>query len=181
MKLANTESGGTPIPPAEKDKIQIMMSEYTALRSEIVSRTGYGFQVLSFGLATLTWFLQQPLHGHPWYYWAIIVCVIVAFALAIFVNVRDLTRAANGVKQLEHEVNCRAGDYLLVWEMLSGVLTKRGIIPSFFSMMRPSSRSELPPLDSSYRRPAPVPQPPSKSRWRSIWSTLHRWFQREKS
>jgi hypothetical protein len=147
---------------SQKDKIQIMMSEYTALRSEIVSRTGYGFQIAAVAFAVISWFIQQPLRGQPWYFWLVTIFIAASFGITIFVNTRDLTRAANGVKQLEHEVNCRAGEHLLVWETLSGVLTKMGLIRSFFSMMRPSSRSELPPLNPSYRRPEPIgPEKPS--------------------
>jgi MFS family permease len=165
--MTSTDQGAimpaTPAPPgdklSEKDKIQIIMAEYAALRSEIMTRTGYGFQVAAVAAATITWLVQQQLsHPLPWYLWIVIFLVAVCVGIAIFVNVRDLTRAAKGAKQLEHEVNCRAGEHLLVWETLSGVLTKMGLIRSFFSMATPSSRSELPPLDPSYRRPAPIPE-----------------------
>lgn len=65
-------------------------------------------------------------------------------------NVRDLSRAAHHVKDLEHEINSRAGEHLLVWETLAGVMTRMGLIRSFFSRVKPYSRSQLPPLDSSY-------------------------------
>ena len=81
--------------------------------------------------------------------------VAASFAVAIFVNIRDLTRAANRIKEIEHEINSRAGEHLLVWETLSGVLTKMGLFKSYFSLVKTSPRSDLPPLDLSYRAKPP--------------------------
>jgi prepilin signal peptidase PulO-like enzyme (type II secretory pathway) len=139
----------------QKDKIQILLSEYTTLRSEILTRTGYGFQLAGLAAVIGTWLLAQTLLKQtqqklPLWFWIVLAVTGVFFAVATFANVRDLTRAANRVKDLEHEINSRAGESLLVWETLSGVLTRMGLIRSFFSFVKPLPRSKLPALDPSY-------------------------------
>lgn len=135
---------------SQKDRIQILLSEYAALRAEIVARTGFGFQIAAVALAGITWFMQQEIEDKPWWFWLVMSLVIICFIVAMFVNVRDLTRAAHRLKQIEHEVNSRAGEHLLVWETLGGVLTRMGLMRSFFSMVKTLPRSELPQLDSAY-------------------------------
>jgi hypothetical protein len=134
----------------QKDRIQILLAEYTALRAEIVSRTGYGFQLTLIGVAIVTWVLREGSPGAPWYFWLGVATLVAGFGLGMFTNVRDLKRAAHRVKDLEHEINSRAGEHLLVWEHLSGVVTRMGLIRSFFSPVKPFPRSALPPLDRSY-------------------------------
>jgi hypothetical protein len=73
------------------------------------------------------------------------------FVILLLANVRDVKKAANRVKDLEHEINSRAGEHLLVWETLSGALTRgTGLLRSYFSKVSPRPRSALPPLDTSY-------------------------------
>ena len=134
----------------QRDRIQILQSEYAALRAEIIARTGFGFQIAAVALAGITWFMQQSLTGQPWTFWLIMACVSICFIFAIFVNTRDLSRAAHRVKDIEYEVNSRAGEHLLVWETLGGVVTRMSLTKSFISMVRTLPRSELPPLDTKY-------------------------------
>jgi hypothetical protein len=134
----------------EKDRIQILLAEYGALKAEVLGRTGFGFQIAAVALAAVTWFLQQPLTGKPWYFWPGMVAVVVSFGVAIFVNGRDLSRAAYRIKELEHEVNSRAGESLLVWETLGGVVTRMGLLESLISPIKTLPRSDLPPLDPTY-------------------------------
>jgi hypothetical protein len=135
---------------SQKDRIQILLSEYAALRSELMARTGFGFQIAAVGLASITWFMQQPLVGHPWYFWCVMTVILCCFLVAILVNMRDLTRAAYRLKSIEREVNSRAGEHLLVWETLSGILTSAGRARRFFSLIPPVPRSTFPALDPSY-------------------------------
>jgi hypothetical protein len=135
---------------SQRDRIQILLSEYAALRAEVVARTGFGFQIAAVAFALISWVFSTLLSERPWYFWIILAVIAACFAAAIFVNVRDLTRAANRLAQIEHEVNSRAGEHLLVWETLSGVLSRMNLIRSFFSMIKPLPRSRLPALDSSY-------------------------------
>lgn len=134
----------------QKDRIQILQCEYAALRAEIVARTGFGFQTAGIALAGITWLMQQQLENRTWYFWLIMAFVGLCFVVAIFVNARDISRAAQRIKELEHEINSRAGEHLLVWETLSGVLTRMSLTRSFFSLVKTLPRSALPPLDPKY-------------------------------
>ena len=101
---------------SEKEQIQILLSEYTALRAEIVSRTGYSFQIRVVVAAVITWLLQQP--PITWQV-AIGLAVVALFVLWFsLLNIRDTWRVADRIKELEHEINSRAGEHLLVWERL---------------------------------------------------------------
>ncbi|MGH6769770.1 MAG: hypothetical protein ACRECO_12215 [Xanthobacteraceae bacterium] len=121
---------------SQKDRIQILLSEYAALRAEIVARTSFGFQIAAVALAGITWFMQQSLIARPWYFWLIMAGVGACFVIAIFVNTRDLSRAAHRIKEIEHEVNSRAGEHLLIWETLGGVATRMSLTRSFLSMVK---------------------------------------------
>ena len=134
----------------QKDRIQILLSEYAALRAELMTRTGFGFQIAAVWLAGFTWFLQQQITGRSWWFWLGMVAVVACFGIAIFVNVRDLTRAAHRIKAIEAEVNSRAGEHLLVWETLGGVVTRQNLWVSFVSLVKMGKREALPPLDNSY-------------------------------
>jgi uncharacterized membrane protein len=134
----------------QKDRIQILQGEYAALRAELMARTGFGFQIATVALAGITWFMQQQLQGKPWWFWAVMIGVAACFGLAIFVNLRDISRPAFRLKALEHEINSRAGEHLLVWETLSGIVTRAGIVLGFFRLAKPLDRSKLPALDPTY-------------------------------
>lgn len=138
----------------QKDRIQILLSEYSTLRSEILSRTGYGFNLAAIGAALITWLVtglsQQPWGSRSWRFWTVIGAMVIAFLIMTWANVRDLKRAAFRVKELEHEINSRAGEHLLTWETLAGVMTRMGLIRSFFSRVKPYPRDHLPSLERSY-------------------------------
>jgi hypothetical protein len=134
----------------QKDKIQILLAEYGALRGEILARTGFGFQIAAVSLGAITWFLAQQLSGRPWWFWCAMGIVGTCFAIAMFVNSRDGEKTARRLKDIEYEVNSRAGEHILVWETLNGAITRMGLIRSYFSLIPPLPRSELPPLDPKY-------------------------------
>ena len=115
-----------------------------------MGRTGFGFQIAAVTFALISWVFSTPVSNRPFYFWIILVIVTPIFCISIFVNARDLKRAAYRIKEVEHEVNSRAGEHLLVWETLSGVFTRMGLIRSFFSPISAFPRSQLPPLDPSY-------------------------------
>ena len=134
----------------QKDRIQILLSEYTALRSEVLSRTGYGFQIMGISSVVLTWAATQSSSSISKFFWPVMILIGIGFVISIFVNTRDLTKAANRIKDIEHEINSRAGEHLLIYETLSGALTRMGLFKSFFSRIEPLPGHELPPLDPSY-------------------------------
>jgi hypothetical protein len=138
----------------QKDRIQILLSEYATLRAELITRTGYGFQIaavaLGAGVSGVSWIILQGVSKVPFWAWLLVVAVVVCIGLAIFVNGRDLTRAAKRVAEIEQEVNSRAGEHLLIWETLGGVIGQMGLAKSFITMVKTSSRSKLPLLDPTY-------------------------------
>jgi hypothetical protein len=136
----------------QNDRIQILLAELASIRAEIVSRTGHGFQLTMIATAIVTWVLKEATPKSPWYLWGGVVVLIVIFGIGAFVNVRDLKRAANRAKDLEHEINSRAGEHLLIWETTSGALTRMSLWRGFVSSIDPLPRRALPPLDSSYLR-----------------------------
>ena len=143
----------------QKDRIQILLSEYAALRSEVLSRTGYGFQIMGISSVVLTWAATQSSSSMSKLFWPVMILIGIGFVISIFVNTRDLTKAATRIKEIEHEINSRAGEHLLMYETLSGALTRMGLFKSFFSRIEPLPRHELPPLDPSYLAKAINPDP----------------------
>ncbi|HEX3531746.1 MAG TPA: hypothetical protein VH988_32195 [Thermoanaerobaculia bacterium] len=134
-----------------KEKIQILLSEYSALRSEIVSRTANGFTLTTIGVTVIAWLVKEFTLNSPWHYWFGALFILIVFGFGVFVNLRDISRAARRVKALEHEINSRAGEHLLIWETLSGAVTRKGgIIASFFSTIKPFPHSKLTPLQDLY-------------------------------
>ncbi|MGH6670817.1 MAG: hypothetical protein ACRECV_02440 [Xanthobacteraceae bacterium] len=133
----------------QKEKINILLEEYRSLRSEILTRTGYGFQVYTALAAVLTWFFGQPDLAHRGLPWVALVLVLILFVWFTAVNVREIWKCAYRTKEIEHEVNSRAGQHLLVWERLFGA-ARMGFLPGLVSHIRPLPRSILPKLDTSY-------------------------------
>jgi hypothetical protein len=133
----------------QKDRIQILLSEYSALRAEYVSRTGVGFQLLGFGVTAAAFLLGQN-SGSGAFHYVVILFVLIAFGLGIFTNVRDLRRVAVRLKQLEHEINSRAGESLLVWETLGDAINSAGMLRGFLTRVETLDRSKLDRLDPKY-------------------------------
>jgi hypothetical protein len=136
----------------QKEKIQILLAEYSGLRGEITSRTGYGFQVGAATLIAITWLFQQP-NLASLKVWIAVLIIAAGVALFAWVNVRDIWKAAARLRELEHEINSRAGQHLLVWERLSGAANK-GFLEGIPSKNETLPKSKLPPLDPSYQEEA---------------------------
>jgi hypothetical protein len=135
----------------QKDRIQILLSEYSTLRSEILSRNTMGVQLTAIGVALITWLWKDLPKDPMWYHWIVIVLLAGVFVIFYNANVRDVKKAALRLRNLEHEINSRAGEHLLVWETLSGALTRgTGLFRSYFSKVEPLPRCKLPTLDTSY-------------------------------
>jgi hypothetical protein len=102
----------------ERDKIQILLQEYNTLRSELVSGSNRSFQLLSVGSALFVLIVSRPLDRR---FWTAIVASIIALSYGRFITLRDIRRLAKRVRELEHEINRRAGEELLVWESRWGM------------------------------------------------------------
>ena len=130
---------------SEKDKIQILLEEYKALRAEISTRTGYGYQMIAIWAAVTTWLFGQA--ATPSWRLLIGFLIIAAPAYVLWkINVRDIWNAAHRVRELEREINNRAKAHLLVWEQLFAP-GRKSYINSVFEKIEPLPRSHLPNLD----------------------------------
>ena len=99
---------------SNEEKIKILLQEYATLRQEIIARTTHGFQLISVGTVVLTWLVATR---DPGPFLLIVVLTAAAVLLAaVWLTFRAIGRAATRVRQLEAEVNRRAGEDLLVWE-----------------------------------------------------------------
>jgi hypothetical protein len=96
-----------------KEHIQILLAEYNSLRSEINARMSSVYQVVAITAVVAVWLLQQRF-GMRLYLG--VAAAAVGLALCAWALMRDCVRAALRVKQLEREINRRAGEHLLVWE-----------------------------------------------------------------
>jgi len=145
----------------QKDRIQIMLSEYAAIRAEVLARTGYGFQVFGFFTVVLTWVVTQSSTVSPLLFWPVLVAIVAGFVVLDFVNSRDLRIAAEHLKKMEHEINSRAGEHLLVWETQYGIYNKFSLVQSYFRGRPRIPRDQFQKLDSSYlAKPNQRPQLP---------------------
>jgi hypothetical protein len=136
----------------QKERITILLAEYSSLRTETISRTALGFQVGAVTTVAITWLLQQvtsPNQSFAWYFWAGVVLIIVGVAVFGALNGRDVARAAGRVRELEKEINSRAGEHLLRWEQVYGGGRKGGLY-NIVGTMRPGTESDLAPLNPKY-------------------------------
>lgn len=110
----------------EKEKVQILLQEYSTLRSELVANGTKTFQMAALVGALLTLTLGRPVDNRFWI--AALVGVVGLFALG-FTVVRDIKRLNRRVTELEAEINRRAGEELLVWESRWGAVATGFIFP----------------------------------------------------
>lgn len=96
-----------------KDKVQVLLHEYDTLRTEIIHRTNHMYQLLGIGSAILAWLASRPVDAR---FWILLVLSLGAISLFSWFMHRDISKAAERLRQLEQDVNRRAGEELLVWE-----------------------------------------------------------------
>ncbi len=107
-----------------KEKIDILLVEYTSLRSWVFARLGHSFQFLTIVPATLALIVGSGYGAGP-----IAVFLISFLLIAIFAALwayTDVQLAGRRLQELELEINEIAGEPLLKWEStLGGRLTRR--------------------------------------------------------
>ena len=128
------------------EKIQILLEEYRSLRSEVAARLTYGAQIGTLGVGAIAWVLGHP--DMPTKRLILLLGFIFLSALGILwiVSIRDVWRLSKRLQALEHEINSRAGEHLLVWEQLHGG-GSGSQWRAFFVAENSRARSELKPLD----------------------------------
>jgi hypothetical protein len=138
---ANTTPVGT---LSQSDNIQVLLHEYDGLRSEIVQRWVGMQQQISIGVVVLlgivaVLFSKDSKIDHPRDY---ILYSLLGFAMCVFCYAmwqvgRDSGKAAKRVREIEREVNQRAGAELLQWETRWG-----GGATGYWGSARPIKKSE---------------------------------------
>jgi ABC-type transport system involved in Fe-S cluster assembly fused permease/ATPase subunit len=97
--------------------LEIIFKEYDTLRTEIIALTGHMYNVIGFGAAIsaalLAWSTSQGFDFRFWF--LVFVFASVVWLLWMMLHVA-ISRNAERLRQIEAEVNRRAGDKLLQWE-----------------------------------------------------------------
>jgi hypothetical protein len=142
--------------PSREEKIKILLEEYKTLRAEVSSRTGYGFQSKAVAVTLMTWLAVQVASASSWgaalFFFLVGLALMAAACLFYSVNVRDIWAAGVRLRELEHEINSRAGEHLLCWERRFGG-SRISYVKGLWSVPKPLAKNELPPLDESLLPP----------------------------
>jgi hypothetical protein len=104
----------------QKEKIQILLAEYSSLRSEINARVSSVYSCISVLIFLIVFVLQQP--GGRNFYAGIFIAVLGAAICGRFLAY-DSFSAARRVREIETAINEKAKENLLVWESKRGGLT----------------------------------------------------------
>jgi hypothetical protein len=102
---------------SERDKIPIILREYDGLRNSVINRTNNGyvnFQIAAVLLALLT----QRYHHRD--FWPLVLLIIFTILIATWFVLRDIYKYSSRMKEIEADINKRAGEKLLVWESTCG-------------------------------------------------------------
>jgi len=125
--MAETELG-------KREKIQILLAEYSSLRTEINARISSTYQVVGIGAALIAWLLQQPIGSA---FWIGLSIAAVGALLCVRFLTYDGTNAAVRVRELETQINELVGEKLLLWESERGGLNAGYWWNAFF--LKPST------------------------------------------
>ena len=122
---------------SQKDKIQILLQEYSTLRSELIFNQNKQFQLVALAGVVISLTLSRPIDRLFWI--AISVGVAALFSLGLMV-IRNTRRLVRRVIELETEINRRAGEELLVWEsrwgaVVTGFVFRRPPLPPNFATL----------------------------------------------
>jgi hypothetical protein len=96
-----------------EEKVKILLTEYNSLRAEIGARTGYGFQVGGFAVTALSLLAAQAI---TWRSIVVFVLILILIVGVMFLVFGHIWITAARVREIERDVNERAGEKLLVWE-----------------------------------------------------------------
>ncbi len=104
----------------DPEKVQVLLHEYDSLRTEITHRTNNMYQVAAIGGAVFVWFVSRPINIGSLV--SLTVSAIILFLFFWFIR-KDTYKAAKRLRQLEKDINRRAGEELLLWETKYGAAT----------------------------------------------------------
>ena len=123
------------MPIDEAQKIPVLMAEYNTLRSETTTRAGHGLQIAGFSITALSIWAAEETTVKTWLALAAIIFLLLASGWFTF---REISKANRRIRELERDINARAGEDLLVWENLWD-----GWATGFWGRGSPHSRERL--------------------------------------
>jgi hypothetical protein len=98
----------------DREKVRILLHEYTALRQEILQRTTHGFTIFAVGGTIFVWAVSGPFNQLPW---VLIGLATIAVLIAARVTFNAIEEAAMRVQDIERTINQLVGEELLIWEL----------------------------------------------------------------
>jgi hypothetical protein len=120
--------------PTEQDKfkIQILLHEYDTLRAELIACGNKGFQILALGGALFVLVVSRSIDKR---FWVALTAGLLGVSCASFAVMRDILKIAKRVRELERDINQRAGEEILTWESrfgsaVTGFVVQRAPLPS---------------------------------------------------
>jgi hypothetical protein len=108
----------------EKEKTNILLSEYNSLRTEVNERISNAFQVAAISVTGLALCFQIQMADSTRVNALLIVGIGAAFLLWIIFH--NFLNAGLRVQELERDINKRASEKLLIWENERGGLAIKG-------------------------------------------------------
>jgi hypothetical protein len=101
----------------DQERVTILLKEYDGLRAEVTARTGFGFQIVNFGIVAFI-FLMTRVSSPDAVFWVSLVLALIVIGVAAYFDLRDIRRASRRIGEIELDINARAGEDLLIWENL---------------------------------------------------------------
>jgi hypothetical protein len=99
------------------EKLKVLLADYCGLRSDIAARMGHLTQVFGFGLVALSVLVSQLVELKSIF----IVGLILTFVIRVMVEInREVVRAKRRMREIEEDVNFKAGEQLLTLESREG-------------------------------------------------------------
>jgi hypothetical protein len=102
-------------------RIKILLSEYMTLRAEILMRAGHSFVVSILGAAACVWLLLSLFQARSLMTWLALLAIALILGITSWLTMRDISKAAMRIREIERLVNEKAGEELLVWESKWGL------------------------------------------------------------
>jgi hypothetical protein len=117
-------ASATPSEFSQPERVRILLTEWSALRAEMVARMTHGYQLLTVATAAITILViagTNPATPRLLTY-ALAIVFAVAYAFAAWFVLRDSFKLRDRLLQIEASINERVGEDLIVWETLWGGL-----------------------------------------------------------
>jgi len=107
-------------PLGDLGSVQVLLAEYNVLQTEIIHRMNNGFQLMAVAAVVFALLVQLLAQRHFWLFGTSSLIAVTAIVAATRLTFYYIGEAAERIKQIEREVNTRAGEVLLVHQSRIG-------------------------------------------------------------